>query len=136
MAGYDLSTDRLYGHVVTHKGRTQFLAFVRYLRKLHPAEVRIAIVLDNFSPHLSTKKDQRVGECAAPNNVELAYTPTYSSWLNRIKAQFQALRYFALDGTDPSHREQASMIRRHSIWRNRNAHNRALRDLTRRANVA
>ncbi len=57
MAGYDLSTDRLYGHVVTHKGRTQFLAFVRYLRKLHPAEVRIAIVLDNFSPHLSTKNE-------------------------------------------------------------------------------
>ena len=137
MAGYDLATDRLYGHVVTQKGRTQFLAFVRYLRSLHPIEVRIAIVLDNFSPHLSTKKDRRVSEWAAANNVELAYTPTYSSWLNRIEAQFQALRYFALDGTDhPSHREQASMIRRYIIWRNRNAHDRALRDLTRRANVA
>ena len=137
MAGYDLSTDRLYGHVVSHKGRTQFLAFVRYLRSLHPMEVRIAIVLDNFSPHLSTKKDRRVAEWAATNSIELAYTPTYSSWLNRIEAQFQALRYFALDGTDhPSHREQASMIRRYIIWRNRNAHDRALRDLTRRANVA
>jgi len=29
MAGYDFSTDRLYGHVVTHKGRTQFQA-LRY----------------------------------------------------------------------------------------------------------
>ena len=66
-------------------------------------------MLDNFSPHLSTKIDQRVGQCAAANNVELAYTPTYTSWLNRIEAQFQALRYFALDGTDhDSHREQAS----------------------------
>jgi hypothetical protein len=35
--------------------------------------VRIGIVLDNFSPHLSTKKDRRVGEWAAANNVELAY---------------------------------------------------------------
>jgi transposase len=86
MGGYDLSTDRLYGHVVTHKGRTAFLAFVRYLRSLHPIEVRIAIVLDNFSPHLSTKKDKRVSVWAAANNVELAYTPTYSSWLNRIEA--------------------------------------------------
>ena len=137
MAGYDLSTDRLYGHVVKKKGRTQFLAFVRYLRSLYPPEVRIAIVLDNFSPHLSTKKDQRVGEWAAANNVELAYTPTYSSWLNRIEAQFQALRYFALDGTDHnSHAEQASMIRRYIIWRNRNAHDRRLRDLVNRANVA
>ena len=47
-------------------------------------------------------------EWAAANNVELAYTPHYASWLNRIEAQFQALRYFALDGTDhPSHAEQA-----------------------------
>ena len=29
MAGYDLSTDRLYGHVTTRKSRTEFLAFVR-----------------------------------------------------------------------------------------------------------
>ncbi len=137
MAGYDLSTDRLYGHVVTRKGRTEFLAFMRYLRSLHPPDVRIAIVLDNFSPHLSTKTDQRVGEWAKANNVELAYTPTYSSWLNRIEAQFQALRYFALDGTDhASHREQASMIRRYIHWRNRNAHDRALRELVKRANVA
>jgi len=29
------------------------------------------------------------------------------------------LRYFALDGTDhASHKEQASMFRRHVIWRN------------------
>lgn len=133
MAGYDPSTDRLYGHVVTTKDRTAFLAFARYLRSLHPCKVPIAIVLDNFSPHLSTKTDRRVGEWAAVNNVELAYTPTYSSWLNRIEAQFQALRYFALDGTDhASHREQASMIRRDIHWRNRNAHDRALRELVKR----
>jgi transposase len=137
MAGYDLSTDRLYGHVTSKKGRTEFLAFLRYLRTLHPSEVRLGIVLDNFSPHLATKTDRRVAEWAEANNVELAYTPTYSSWLNRIEAQFQALRYFALDGTDhASHREQASMIRRYIIWRNRNAHDRALRELVKRANVA
>jgi transposase len=27
----------------------------------------------------------------------MAYTPTNSSWLNRIEAQFTALRYFALN---------------------------------------
>ncbi|GAA2114578.1 hypothetical protein [Actinomadura alba] len=50
------------------------------------------------------------------NNVELAYTPTNSSWLNRIEAQFTALRYFSLDGADhASHKEQASMIRRNMV---------------------
>jgi transposase len=137
MAGYDLSTDRLYGHVVNTKDRTAFLRFVKHLRGLHPPDVRIAIVLDNFSPHLSTKTDRRVGQWADANNVELAYTPTYSSWLNRIEAQFTALRYFALDGTDhPSHTEQASMIRRYIRWRNRHAHDQALLDIIKRANVA
>ena len=137
MAGFDLSTNRLYGHIVNKKDRIAFLRFVKYLRSLHPPETRIAIVLDNFSPHLSTKADQRVGEWAAANNVELAYTPTYSSWLNRIEAQFQALRYFTLDGTDHnSHQEQASMIRRYIRWRNRNANDRALTEIINRANVA
>ncbi len=137
MAGYDLKTDRLYGHVVNHKDRTAFLAFVRYLRGKYPLDVRIAIVLDNFSPHLATKTDQRVAEWAEANNVELAYTPTYSSWLNRIEAQFTALRYFALDGTDHNtHAEQANMIRRYIRWRNRHAHDQKLRDIIKRANVA
>ena len=134
LAGYDLSRDRLYGHVVKRKGRTAFLVFARYLRSLHPPQVRIAIVLDNFSPHLSTQTDSRVGEWAAANNVELAYVPFYGSWLNRIEAQFTALRYFALDGTDhESHREQASMIRRYIAWRNRHITDPMLRKVVRRA---
>jgi hypothetical protein len=78
----------------------------------------MAIVMDNFSPHLSTKTDQRVGQWAAGNNVELAYVPTNASFLNRIECQFTALRY--LDGTDHrSHEEQNSMIRGYIAWRNR-----------------
>ena len=134
MAGYDLSRDKLYAHVARHKRRTQFLAFCRYLRSLHSSDVRIGLVLDNFSPHQSTKTDRRVGEWAAANNVELAYTPFYGSWLNRIEAQFTALRYFALDGTDhESHREQASMIRRYIAWRNRHVTDPKLRKVVRRA---
>jgi ATP-dependent helicase YprA (DUF1998 family) len=94
MAGYDLTEDKLYGHVTKRKGRVKFLAFCRYLRSLWAAE----------------------------NNVELAYVPFYGSWLNGIEAQFTALRYFALDGTDHnSHAEQATMIRRYIGWRNHHA---------------
>jgi hypothetical protein len=47
------------------------------------------------------------------------------------------LRYFALDGTDHnSHAEQASMIRRYIIWRNRHALDDELREIVKRANVA
>jgi transposase len=137
MAAYDLDQDKIYGHIKMKKDRTTFLGFCRYLRSLYPLNVRIAIVMDNFSPHLSTKKDDRVGVWAQANNVELAYVPTNASWLNRIEAQFQALRYFTLDGTDHrSHEEQNSMIRRYIVWRNRNAHDKTLRELIKRANVA
>ncbi len=65
-------------------------------------------------------KGPRVRQWAKDNNVELAYVPFYGSWLNRVEAQFAALRYFALDGTDHNSRaEQASMIRRYIAWRNR-----------------
>jgi transposase len=136
-AAYELGEDRLSGHVKPRKTRGRFLEFCRYLRTLYPQQVRIAIICDNFSPHLTTARDGRVGAWASANNVEIACTPASSSWLNRIEAQFTALRYFALDGTDhPSHKEQASMIRRYIIWRNNHAYDERLRRVIDRANVA
>ena len=136
-AAYELGEDKLFGHVKPRKTRGRFLEFCRYLRSLYPAATRIAIICDNFSPHLTTARDGRVGAWASANNVEIAYTPTNSSWLNRVEAQFTALRYFALDGTDhASHKEQASMIRRYIIWRNNHAYDEQLRRVVTRANVA
>jgi len=136
-AAYELGEDKLYGHVKPRKTRARFLEFCRYLRSLYPPATRIAIICDNFSPHLTTGKDNRVGTWATANNVEIAYTPTNSSWLNRVEAQFTALRYFALDGTDHgTHKEQASMIRRYIIWRNNHAYDERLRRIVDRANVA
>ena len=135
-AALDLARDKLYGHVTRRKGRIQFLAFCRYLRSLYPPELRIAIICDNFSPHLSTSRDDRVGAWAEANNVEIAYTPFYGSWLNRIEPQFTALRYFTLDGTDhPTHREQARMIRRYIAWRNRHVTDPKLRKVIKRASA-
>jgi len=137
LAALDMNQDKIYGHIKTNKKRTTFLEFCRYLRSLYPPEVRIAIVMDNFSPHLSTKKDTRVGEWAEANNVELAYVPTNASFLNRIECHFKALRYFALNGTDhQNHEEQNSMIRRYIAWRNRHTDNEELRAISLRAKVA
>ncbi|WTP28500.1 hypothetical protein OG975_02610 [Streptomyces sp. NBC_00203] len=55
----------------------------------------------------------------------------------RIEAQFTALRYFALDGTDhASHKEHGSMIRRYIIRRNKHTADIRLRALVTRVNVA
>jgi hypothetical protein len=106
----DMNRNWMYGHVKSTKNRTTFLEFCRYLRSLYPPEVRLAVVCDNYSPHLSTSKDDRVGVWAA-NNVEIAYVPTNASYLNRIECHFWALRYFALNGTDHRSHEE------HHKWR-------------------
>lgn len=75
-----------------------------------------------------------LGDLAAAANVEIAYTPTYSSWLNRTEAQFPALRYFALDGTD--HRNLASISRLYIIWRNNRIQDQNLKPIEDLPNVA
>lgn len=133
IAAYDIGADRLYGHIKKRNNRVEFLAFCRYIRSRYPPTVRLHFVLDNFSPHLG----EQVRAWAAANNVELAYTPFYASWLNRIEARFRALRYFTLAGTDhPDHATQARLIRRYIAWRNRNTDHPRLRALINTANVA
>ncbi|MEV3988437.1 hypothetical protein AB0J57_05980 [Streptomyces sp. NPDC049837] len=54
--------------------------------------------------------------------------PTALCW--PAQAQFTALRYFALDGTDHStHKARSSMIRRYIIWRNENPIDKRLKAL-------
>jgi hypothetical protein len=80
---------------------------------------------------------QRLKTWKGSTDVEIAYTPTNSSRLNRIEARFTALRHFALGGTDHrTHQEQGGMIRRYIAWRNRNAEDRELRCIVERANSA
>jgi hypothetical protein len=87
---------------------------------------------------IAERSGQKPGRAyAKANNAEIAYTPTNSSWLNRVEAQFTALRYFVLDGTDhASHKEEGGMIRRYIIWRNNHAYDERLRRIIDRASVA
>ena len=125
----DVAEDVLTGQVTERKGRVEFLATCNQVRSRYPATTRIALVLDNFSPH----KGDEVRAWAETNNAELAYTPFYGSWLNRIEPQFRGLRYFCLDGTDhPDHQTQARLITDYIEWRNAHRDNPKLRHLTRR----
>ena len=131
ISALDVGRDRLYGHIKARKRRTEFLAFCHYIRSLYPPTVRLHFILDNFAVHKG-----KVREWAADNNVELAYTPHYASWLNRIEAQFKVLRYFCLAGTDhPDHATQARLIRRYISWRNTHVDDPKLRHVVRRANT-
>lgn len=129
LCALDVGSDLLIGEVTERKARVEFLALCAQVRSRYPAELRLAFVLDNFSPH----KGDEVRAWAADNNVELAYTPHYASWLNRIEPQFKGLRYFCLAGTDhPDHETQTRLIADYIDWRNDHRDNPKLRHLTRR----
>ena len=71
LAAYDLSRDKLYGHIKPRKRRGEFLVFLRYVRSLYPPAIRIAVVLDNYSPHLSTRTTGGWGAGLRPTTSSL-----------------------------------------------------------------
>lgn len=126
LAAYDLKDDKLYAHNKARKTHKEFLQFLKILRRRYSRKERLYIVLDNFSPH----HKQTVKEWAAVNNIELVYTPTYASWLNRIECHFGPLRKFVLRNSNyKNHKELAKAIQEYIRWRNRHAkHPRILKE--------
>ncbi|MCZ0996579.1 IS630 family transposase [Streptomyces noursei] len=114
LAALDLATGKLYYRIRPRKRWREFLGLLKALRARWPGQ-KFYVVLDNFSPHKHTE----VRTWAADNGIELVFLPTYGSWLNWIEAEFAALRYFALNGTDHrSHDEQNAAIGAYVRWRN------------------
>jgi len=117
LAALDLGSGRMYYRIRPRKRSGEFLEFLKSLRARWTRE-KLYVVLDNFSPH----RHPAVRRWAADNDVELVFLPTYGSWLNWIEAEFAALRYFALNGTDHrSHAEQNAAIATYMRWRNARA---------------
>jgi transposase len=117
LAALDLATGKMLYRIRSRKRWTQFLDLLKALRARYPDE-RLFVILDNYSPH----KRAEVAHWCAANNVELVFIPTNASWLNWIEAEFAALRYYALNGTDHrSHDEQGQAIADYIRWRNTTA---------------
>jgi transposase len=116
-AALDLASGLMFYRLRDRKRWQEFLSFLRQLRARFP-HGRLHVVCDNFSPH---RKAEVAVWCAA-HDVELVFTPSNASWLNWIEAEFTALRYFTLDGSDyPSHAAQEHAIAGYIRWRNRHA---------------
>jgi transposase len=117
LAALDLATGQMIYRIRDRKRWTEFLDLLKVLRRRYPDE-RLYIILDNFSPHLRAE----VRDWCDANDIELVFIPTNASWLNWIEAEFAALRYFALNGTDhQSHEEQGDAIAAYVRWRNAQA---------------
>jgi transposase len=117
IASLDLATGKIHYRIRDRKRSGEFLAFLKSLRRRWPGQT-LHLILDNFSPH----RHPTVRAWCQANDVELVFLPTYSSWLNWIEAEFAALRYFALNGTDHrTHAEQDTAIGDYIRWHNQHA---------------
>lgn len=117
LAALDLKPDQLYGHATKSKKHQDILRLLQVLRRRFHRSERLYIILDNFFPH----HHHKVKDWAKVNNVELVYTPTYASWLNRIECHFGPLRKFVLEGSDfAKHKDLGLALQAYLRWRNKN----------------
>jgi hypothetical protein len=91
LAAYDPATGRITGHIRATKTWREVRELLRTLRARF--REHLLVICDNFSPH----KKPELRPWVAEHDIELVYLPTYSSWLNLIECQFQALRRRMVD---------------------------------------
>jgi len=128
-ACYSVGDDKLWGVVRAKKGIDNSLAAIKSCRAARPDGEMIYVILDNLSAH----KGKKIKAWCTKNNVELCFTPTYSSWANPIECHFGPLRDFVLNNSD--HRNHTVLTKRlHAYlhWRNDHASDPGLRERLRR----
>jgi transposase len=112
---YDVHADRLHGRLRAHKNAGEVLAFYRQIRMRYDPGLRIYLIADNLSTH----KTPAIHQWAADSNVELVFTPTYASFLNRIECHFWAIGEFVIKNADyPDWDTLAKAMADHIRYRN------------------
>lgn len=112
---YDVHADRFHGRLREHKNAGEVLGFYRQIRMRYDPRLRIYLVADNLSTH----KTPAIREWAEQSNVELVFTPTYASFLNRIECHFWAIGEFVVKNADyPDWPALAKAMAEHIRYRN------------------
>jgi transposase len=117
-AVYSVGDDTMWGVCRSKKSKENSLAAIKSCRTARPDGERIYVILDNLSAH----KWQKIRVWCELHNVELCFTPTYSSWANPIEAHFGPLRSFVLNNSDyTSHTVLTRRVHAYLAWRNEHA---------------
>jgi len=132
-AAYDVHADRLHDRLREHKNAGEVLAFCKQIRMRYDPRLRIYLIMDNLSTH----KTDAIRKWALNNNVELVFTPTYASFLNRIESHFWAIGEFVVKNADyPDWDTLAKATAEHIRYRNGPHRDRRLIQAERRLLIA
>ena len=96
LASIDLLNGQVHGQVRDRHRSIEFIDHLRYLDSAYPKNVKIKIILDNHSAHIS--KETQTYLNTVPNRFEFIFTPTHGSWLNIIETFFSKIARTFLRG--------------------------------------
>jgi transposase len=96
MAAIDLLNGHVHGHVVDRHRSREFVDFLKSLDQHYKPELKIRVVLDNHSAHIS--RETRAYLSTVPNRFEFVFTPKHGSWLNLIESFFAKMAKSFLRG--------------------------------------
>jgi transposase len=96
LAGLDLHTGRVTEIVCDRHASVDFIAFLGKLDGAYPAQVKIRLLLDNHSAHIS--KETQAYLSIHPQRFEFVFTPKHGSWLNIVETMFSKMARTMLRG--------------------------------------
>ena len=96
LAGINLLNGNVHGLVVDRHRSKEFIQFLCILEKKYDKDIKIKIILDNHSAHISKETKEYLK--TVPNRFEFIFTPTHGSWLNIIETFFAKMTKTVLRG--------------------------------------
>jgi len=104
LAGINLHDGKVTAIVRESHKSADFIGFLKKLDIEHPKDLKIRLILDNHSAHIS--KETRGYLDSVPNRFEFVFTPTHGSWLNLIESFFSKMARTFLRGIRVSNKEE------------------------------
>ena len=96
LAGLDLHTGRVTEIVRDTHASSDFIVLLSKIDVEYPAHVRIRLLLDNHSAHIS--KETKAYLSLHPQRFEFVFTPKHGSWLNIVETMFSKMARTMLRG--------------------------------------
>jgi transposase len=87
-AAFNTKTGEVLGKTATRHTSAEFVAFLTDIVANQPKGKAIHVIADNLSAHKTKHVDAFLAE---HTNVQLHFTPTYSSWLNQVELWFSKI---------------------------------------------
>ena len=88
-AALNTATGQVLAKTANRHTSAQFVEFLTEVVATQPAKIHIPIIADNLSTHKTAAVQDFL---SVHPNVQLHFTPTYSSWLNQVEIWFSKIQ--------------------------------------------